>query len=187
MNHTDVTTAIDTTTATVENTGMFGSFGLEGVVQITVSIVVVLILVRTLLIQHHDIRLRQRPWIAGNSNESREQNVLSNGTISCHLINRGPVPAFDVQTKYFCKQTKQEDSEAVFDNTDPVVTDLGPLEEYIFYIAILDGWVDPVTNKGTVYFGIRLSYKDVDKKTKFYEHRGHFIDGFDWTDKIKIS
>lgn len=187
MNHTDVAAVIDTTTATVQNTGMFGSFGLEGVIQITVSIAVVIILARTLLIQHNDIRLRQRPWIAGYSNEKREQNELSKGTISCHLINRGPIPAFDIQTKYFCKQTKQEDSKAVFDNTEPVVSDLGPMEEYNFHIAIPNGWINTVTNKGKVYFGIYVSYKDLDKKTKFYEYRGHFIDNFEMTDKIKMS
>ena len=108
MNHTEVTTNIDTITFS-QIIGIFESFGVGGFIQIAVSIIVVVILARTLLIQHRDVSLRQRPWMVGYSTESRKQNELSNGEITCHLINRGSVPAFDVTCSDFCEKTKQKD------------------------------------------------------------------------------
>jgi len=185
VNHTEVIANIDTISNS-QNIGMFGTLGLEGVIQIVVSIIVVIILARTLMIQHNDVSLRQRPWIVGYSTENRPQNELSNNQISCHLINRGSVPAFDVTCKFFCEQTIQEDTNEVFNQTESQIVDVGPNEEYNFHIKVTPNWIDTTTNKGTVYYGLQISYKDLHKKLKLYEYRGHFINNQERSDKIKI-
>ena len=176
MNHTEV---INTTT----------EFGVPEVVAIGISTVIAVVLIATFLMQRGEVRKRLRPWIASYGTTEHQPVVLIGDHIDFYFKNRGPVPAFRVQTRVYSRANPLNQNDDVFETIQPdPAFDLGPTEGAKNRIEIEPGIIDTATNTGTVHFGIRIDYLDVDKKTKkFYEYVGHFTNNVEEIDNITMN
>jgi len=154
---------------------------------IGISVVVAIVLIFSLIIHHRDISLRQRPWIVGLRTETRSDVELIKGEITFHLVNRGPVPAFDIKIKSYTGSAIPNDNMDNYREADFEPIDLGPLEEHEITFELSKGVIDPATNMGTVYYGLFIEYLDLHKKKKTYNLVGHFINNVNQTDKLKIK
>jgi len=171
-------------------TNLASEFGLAEILTIAVSTIIAIILIASFLLQHKDVKRRLRPWIASYGTTEHQPVVLHGGDhIDFHYKNKGPVPAFRIQTRSYSQLNPPDPNDNVFDNIEPdTAFDLGPSEGARNRIEIEPGIIDPTTSTGTVHFGIRIDYLDVDKKTKkFYEYIGHFTNQVQDIDNITMD
>jgi len=163
---------------------------------ITASILfgTLLINVKTLRLTRKDIVLRQRPWISSSPTRDNKAPILDmdNKTIKYYFKNVGPIPAFNLTRKYYI--SIKEPSAKIFDEgsscvkVDNIKHDLGPNDEERVPIKLEEEEIfENLQNKKPVYFGIRLTYDDLDGKSHFYEYRGMFKGKEEIMEKINLD
>ena len=71
---------------------------------------------------------------------------------------------------------------------DNLKHDLGPNDEERVSIKLEKKEIlESIQNETPVYFGIRLTYDDLDRKSNFYEYRGMFTGEVEYMEKINLD
>ncbi|QMU55246.1 MAG: hypothetical protein GKS07_10340 [Nitrosopumilus sp.] len=118
-------------------------------------------------INHKDIALRQRPWISffRHANHTSAFDFSNDKKVKIYIINRGPIPAFNVKQFSYLSTEKQNFVEW---ERDPIA--LGPSEIWNFSVY------NPNHLK-KFHLGFKLTYDDLEGKNHFFIYEATYDNG----------